>query len=181
MANLPDTGYRIKLDGINYPAAGYRIPDIHRMKNSQDEKLEYLSLYWLQSTIVKVRAQQSCYFLENHGSDVAFEAPLDDDWPLSNIVHNRLRVLHMFLCDNITVDWDILSNLYMYDCINEMHEKEIMQCASDNGRSSRLMFIVHRRSLKQYKQFLRTLRETEVHEFVVDVLEGNGGNFSDKV
>jgi len=40
IANLPDTGYRIEPDGMNYTAAGYRIPDNSRPKKKLKKLLK---------------------------------------------------------------------------------------------------------------------------------------------
>ena len=109
-------------------------------------------------------------------NSLALSSLLDDDWPIYDVIRNRLRVHHMFLCDNIFVSELFLSHLYQADCINEMHKSEIQRCLGQNEMSSKLMFIMHRRSLAQYKDFLKSLREADC-EFVADALESNGGRY----
>jgi len=98
----------------------------------------------------------------------------DENWPLSDVAVRRLLDKRDFLLKDVMVDQIFLSHLIQFDCINELHKRDIELQTTPEAMTRRLLEILPRRSIHQYNCFVNTLRETK-QKFIADELERDEG------
>ena len=101
-----------------------------------------------------------------------------EDWPLGTDEISILDTNLGSLVDVLDLT-DLLSLLYSSKVINTRQKNSISSKPTSHERNHALLGILRRRSLGDYKQTIRCLRETR-QGYIAEILEFGGGRFIDE-
>lgn len=109
------------------------------------------------------------FFVLSSGDD-----QLNANRPLTLAERHKIRTNSKFFEEYINLEDGLLDELFAADVISNYHKQSINASKVPFERNQRLLSIIERRGVVQYKQFLQCLRITR-QGHVAQVLETDGG------